>query len=1086
MRHFFALTLIAWLIPAQAALAQDRADAGDGGILVQLLERSLSAEGRKISIEGLTGSLASQASVEQMTVADDDGVWLTLQGMVLDWNRAALLRGRIEVKTLTVKDILLARLPHSETSSWSPAASEFRLPDLPVSVRIDELRGENVLLGEAVLGREVALRVDGAVSLAEGAGKAGLSVERTDQIAGTLQLNTAYDSATRHLSVDLHLSEGAGGLVAGLLNLPGQPASALSVEGRGSAGSFLANIRLSTDGQERLAGQVSMRPDPAVAENGWPSTRFFEAQLNGGMAPLFAPEYRGFFGRHVALSVNVRKDPEGELILENLNMDTRVLSITGTARIARNGWPAAFSLSGMLADREGHSVLLPFAGPGTWVDNASLDLSFDTGQGNHWKLAASIAGVRRQGMTIGSLRMAGTGQISPAEADIAGSVTANIEFAASGMGFEDEALHQAIGGRLTGALAGAWQEGAPMRIDHFALSGADYSASGAVTIGGLSEALEVAGRIELNAREMSRFAKLSGLDLKGAARAELSGRLEPLGGSFDLDIAVRATDLAVGHAALDRLLAGRAELDVSAERDTDGLAVRSLVIESSTASLHASGFLSPVSGQVELDARLADIGVLVNGLNGPVSTRISAGRTAGRWSVLAEADGAGGMRLRSRGMIDRNGLADGLVLTGTVPLAIANHFIQPRSMTGHADLDLTLDGPFALQSLSGRVSTTSLRLSDPGLQLALEDVTAAVDLAGGTARLSAGGSFSTGGTLSASGQVGLAAPHQASLSLILQDMRLINPALYSARLSASFAISGPLAGHADITGHVDLDMAEIRLSATGTSGTGSLPDLVHVNEPGAVNATRRRAGLVSAPSGAKPEGRPFGLDITVNAPARIFLGGQGLDAELGGALKLQGTTADVVPEGEFNLIRGWLDIPARRLPLSEGMARLQGHFVPFLRLVATADAGDVTVNVILNGRADDLEVTFASQPELPEEEVLAQLLFGRSITRISPVQAAHMADTASRLAGRGGSGVIERLRRKFGLDDLNVESGAEGETSLRAGKFLSERLYTAVEVGSDGVTDINLNLDLGRSVTVKGEVGAQGDTSVGVFFERDY
>ena len=317
-------------------------------------------------------------------------------------------------------------------------------------------------------------------------------------------------------------------------------------------------------------------------------------------------------------------------------------------------------------------------------------------------------------------------------------------------------------------------------------------------------------------------------------------------------------------------------------------------------------------------------------------------------------------------------------------------------------------------------------------------------------------------------------------------MRLIDPALYSARLSAAITINGPLASDADIAGHVDLDMAEIRLSATGTSGPGAIPELVHVNEPGAVNATRRRAGLVAAPSGSGPAERPFRLDITINASAGIFLSGQGLDAELGGTLTLQGTTADVVPEGEFTLIRGWLDIPGRRLALSEGMARLQGHFVPFFRIVASAEAGDVTVNVILSGRADDLEVTFASQPELPEEEALAQLLFGRSITRISPIQAAHMADTASRLAGRGGSGAIDRLRRNFGLDDLNVESGDEGETSLRAGKFLSDRLYTEIEVGSDGVTDINLNLDLGRSVTAKGETGAQGDTSVGIFFERDY
>ena len=1085
MRHLFALALIAWLIAAPAAPTQDRADAGGGGILVQLLERSLSAEGRQISIEGMTGSLTGAVSIEKMTVADDDGVWLTLQDMVLDWNSDALLRGRIEVTTLTATNILMARLPHAGPSPWSPAASEFRLPDLPVAVQIDELRGESVMLDAAVLGQDVAFRVDGAVSLAEGGGKASLSAHRTDRIAGTLQLDMAYDRAARDFSVDLQLSEAAGGLVAGLLGLPGQPASALSVRGSGSAGSFLADIRLSTGGQERLAGQLSMRLDPNAGAGAAAPARLFEARLAGDMAPLFAPDYRDFFGRHVALSAKARRLVDGEIILDRLDVGTRALSITGSARIAPDGCPAAFSLSGRVAGHEGRPVLLPLPGPGTWADNASFDLAFDAAEGNHWTLAAQIAGLRRQGMTIGSLRVDGAGQISPPTTD-SGGVSANIEFAADGMAFDGGARDHAFGGKLTGTLGASWQKGAPLRIDQFAISGPAWRAAGAVTIGGLSEALEVAGRIELNAGDMSRFARLSGLDLKGAGRAELTGRLRPLDGAFDLDIAMHTAGLAVGHAELDRLLAGQAKLDMSAERNTAGLAVHSLAIEAEAANLHASGFLSPGGGHADLEARLADIGVIVDGLKGPVSTRISADRTAGRWSILAAADGSGGMQLQGRGMIDESGQADGLALTGKVPLAIANLVIQPRSITGHADLDLTLDGPLALQSLSGRVSTSTLRVSDPSLQMALEEVTAVADLAGGTALVSAAGSFSTGGTLSAYGQIGLATPHQASLSLDLQDMRLIDPALYSARLSAAIAINGPLAGDADITGHVDLYMAEIRLSATGTSGSGTIPELVHVGEPGTVHATRRRAGLVATPSATGPAERPFRLDITVNAPTGIFLSGQGLDAELGGTLTLQGTTANVVPEGEFTLIRGWLDIPGRRLALSEGMARLQGHFVPFFRIVASAEAGDVTVNVILSGRADDLEVTFASQPELPEEEALAQLLFGRSITRISPIQAAHMADTASRLAGRGGSGAIDRLRRNFGLDDLNVESGDEGETSLRAGKFLSDRLYTEIEVGSDGVTDINLNLDLGRSVTVKGETGAQGDTSVGVFFERDY
>lgn len=90
------------------------------------------------------------------------------------------------------------------------------------------------------------------------------------------------------------------------------------------------------------------------------------------------------------------------------------------------------------------------------------------------------------------------------------------------------------------------------------------------------------------------------------------------------------------------------------------------------------------------------------------------------------------------------------------------------------------------------------------------------------------------------------------------------------------------------------------------------------------------------------------------------------------------------------------------------------------------------------------------------------------------------------LAGRGGEGVIGRLRQGFGLDDLDVATDADGGTSVRAGKYISENVYTQVEVDQQGQSQINLNLDVTPSVKLRGSVGTEGDTSIGIFIERDY
>jgi translocation and assembly module TamB len=218
----------------------------------------------------------------------------------------------------------------------------------------------------------------------------------------------------------------------------------------------------------------------------------------------------------------------------------------------------------------------------------------------------------------------------------------------------------------------------------------------------------------------------------------------------------------------------------------------------------------------------------------------------------------------------------------------------------------------------------------------------------------------------------------------------------------------------------------------------------------------------------------------------VFIRGRGLDAELGGALQLAGTTANVVPSGGINLIRGRMDILGRRLDLSEAQLQLEGNLDPVLNIVASNTSDGVTSSVVLSGQLSDLTVRFTSQPQMPEEEVLARLLFGRDLTALSPFQALQLANAVATLAGRGGEGIITKLRRGFGLDDLDVLTNADGETGLRLGRYLADDIYTDVTVGSQGTTQLNLNLNIRPGVVLRGSADSNGDTTVGVFLDRDY
>ena len=79
-----------------------------------------------------------------------------------------------------------------------------------------------------------------------------------------------------------------------------------------------------------------------------------------------------------------------------------------------------------------------------------------------------------------------------------------------------------------------------------------------------------------------------------------------------------------------------------------------------------------------------------------------------------------------------------------------------------------------------------------------------------------------------------------------------------------------------------------------------------------------RLALARRQQSAATQGRPFraDLDPTVTAQNRIFVRGRGINAELGGDLRLQGTTQDPIAIGAFELRRGRFDILGKRLDLS--------------------------------------------------------------------------------------------------------------------------------------------------------------------------
>lgn len=203
---------------------------------------------------------------------------------------------------------------------------------------------------------------------------------------------------------------------------------------------------------------------------------------------------------------------------------------------------------------------------------------------------------------------------------------------------------------------------------------------------------------------------------------------------------------------------------------------------------------------------------------------------------------------------------------------------------------------------------------------------------------------------------------------------------------------------------------------------------------------------------------------------------------------MSGPTADPRAVGQFTLRRGRLNLLSRQLTFSRGNIGFSGSLVPYLDFAADSTSNGTTATVTVSGPATNPRFAFSSVPALPEDEILAQLLFGRSLTRLSPLQIAQLADAAAQLAGVGGtSSLLQTLQGRLGVDDLNVVTDEKGRTAVTAGKYLNDRTYVTIEAGGNaGSSRATIDLDVGRGVKLRGSAGSDGEAKGGIFFEREY
>jgi translocation and assembly module TamB len=408
-------------------------------------------------------------------------------------------------------------------------------------------------------------------------------------------------------------------------------------------------------------------------------------------------------------------------------------------------------------------------------------------------------------------------------------------------------------------------------------------------------------------------------------------------------------------------------------------------------------------------------------------------------------------------------------------------------LTGSEVLDMS--GPLAIGAdfggrltnpvLRGSLRTQNARLESQVTGMVIDHLTADARFSGPQLIFSQiSGQTSGGGSITGNGSVTFSGGN-ALLNLAFTA----NQALLLNRDDVAARVTGPLKLSSDANGGVisgDFKLNKGRFQLGHASAAAAVPQL-NVREVGL------EAGDVIEPAAV----HQWKLDLKV-AGKDLAVTGLGINSRWSTNLQVGGFADAPRFNGHADLVQGNYDFAGRIFRLDHGVIRFQGESPPdpLLDIHASAAVQGLDASVIVRGTGLKPEITFASTPPLPQDELLSRILFGTSITNLSAPEALQLASAVAALqSGKGSLDPINALRRAVGLDRLRIVPAdvATGQkTAIAAGKNITRRLYVEVVTDGAGYSATQVEFQISRWLSLLSTVSTLGRTSATVRLSKDY
>lgn len=1078
------------------------------------LDAHLDGQGRDLTPFIPASVVAGSASVQASLRLDSAGLHSGLQARLQDWSVSGnavasadadisleLPPGLNDWRAHARAGAMIPALPEG-VRSWTANATlggDFR------SIGIDSLRLESEKLGIALGGRlDDTVALDAGIDLRRlplGASQPGVSASLASKLRGTV------DPGARSMSAGLDLNA---------TRISGLPENILDL--LGPDGRLTAAISISPESLEIREARLESRTTAEFRGTLDIGTQRFEAGFDarlprlrkGGLNLRNGASLRGTaVGTPASFSANLVSESDGitaaGLDFEDIRAEAVLKGLPGLpaatvkARLTSAGQPASLDLAAAPAGKDMRISRALMELPGT-----TLAVTGDLNPGT--LLLSGVADLHSQDLS-GLGRMLGM--------DLRGELNlrANMtrDKGVQSARFEAEGRRISAWGADIGqaGLSGAtaWPDtlaATDMRVD---LADAAYGALHGDRIRGNVRGAGQGLGFELGVDDAASHTNMEAHGFFAAAPQRL--RIDSLQGTLlkeklrldsPLDIAWsengagwQETALRYGPASLtSRGTVTPDGVDILAElRDMDPALLRqvlpNLPAAQVNARLHIQG--TPQAPDVRLEAKADAIRISAAGLGNipalgaEADVRLRPDLLEARASVASAQDIALDARISCpvRASLTSVEIPEDAPLSGWIKghteLGILPRLLhlEDQAVAGKCELDFRFDGSRSTPRLAGSAQVRGGRYENFRSGTAVESADVDARATGTRIELNATATDGASGRAEGRGTVDLAALTYA-FDVDVKAFRAIRLDLVQGDAAGPFSFRGDLDAAA-LAGNLTLDPATVNLPRS----TAAEAPRIEINEINTGHATVR--------SGKKSSSFLIGMDLNVLIPARLTVRGRGLDSEWSGQLHVGGDHVRPAVSGEMNLLRGKFEFLDRNFDLTKGALILNGDTPPnpFLDMVGETRILDTLVQVHLNGPARNFRLSLTSVPALPQDELLAMVLFGRSMRDISPLQAVILAQAAAEMSGIGPDvDFLGTIKSRLGLQEVDVSKDENDETSVGIGGYVGGKYYIRSQRSVSGQDKTKVEVQLTPKISVETEIGADSRQGGGVNWKHDY